>query len=116
MQLRVKRPRQVTTGRTQSYRVILTLTPEDPQEDVALFVCVNDVGSTQFDRVVDPLELRGITTTPTAETFRTSELDLLLPGKDLADALILEVVADLQRFVHVPPGGVQLLSGATVLP
>lgn len=115
MRLSVKRPSQVTTGRTQSYRVILTLTSEDPQEDVALFVCVNDGVSPQFDRVADPLELRGITTTPTATTFRTHQLDLLLPGKELADALILAVVGDLQGITQPAPAGMQQLSGATVI-
>ncbi len=116
MLLNVRRPKVVTTGRTQSYRVILTLTSEDPQEDVALFVCVNDGVSPQFDRVVGALELRQVTTTPTATEFRTHELDLLLAGQPLAEALILEVVADLQALVRVPPGGINLLSGATVIP
>lgn len=116
MQLAVKRPRQVTLGRTQSYRVILTLTSADPQEDVALFVCVNDGVSGQFDRIADPLELKDITTTPTAATYRTAQLDLKLYSKDLADALIAEVVEDLKR-AYVPlPTGVQVLSGATVFP
>jgi hypothetical protein len=115
MLLEVRRPRIVTTGRTQSYRVILTLSSADPQEDVALFVCVNDGVTPQFDRIAEPQELRLITTTPTAPTFRTAQLDLLMYSKDLADALIAEVVADLQL---QPAGvsGVQVLSGATELP
>jgi len=115
MLLSVGRPRQVTLGRTQSYRVILTLTSANPQEDVALFVCVNDGVTPQFDRIAEPSELSSITTTPTAETFRTAQLDLLMYSKDLADALIAEVVADLQL---QPAGvsGVQVLSGATVFP
>lgn len=117
MQLAVRRPRQVTTGRTQSYRVILTLSSNDPQEDVALFVCTNDGVSPQFDRIADPLELKDITTTPTAATFRTAQLDLYVFSKDLADAMILAIVDDLNAFYgSTPPVGTVLLSGATELP
>lgn len=116
MQLSVKRPRQVTTGRTQSYRVILTLSSSDPQEDVALFVCVNDGVSGQFDRIADPLELKSITTTPTAPTFRTAQLDLYAYSEGLADAMIIEIVSDLNTFYNArAPLGTISLSGATEL-
>lgn len=116
MQLKVRRPRQVTTGRTQSYRVILTLTSDRVDEDVALFVCVNEDTIPQFDHIAETWELPVVTTKTTAETFRASEIDLLLASKDLAEALILEVVADLQRPATAALTGTQVLSGATVLP
>lgn len=116
MQLKVQRPRQVTTGRTQSYRVVLTLTSDKPDEDVALFVCVNEGAIPQFDHIAEAWELPVVTTTVTAETFRTSQVDLLLASKDLADALILEVVGDLQRPATAALTGTQVLSGATVIP
>lgn len=111
--LNVKRPADVSLGKTQSYRIGLVITG---LVDPAMFVCTSADGVINFDHVATATEMLTVTTDPTKTPYRTAALDLYLPAKSLADELILAVVADLQAFVDAPvtPPTSTYLSGASI--
>lgn len=113
--LQVTRPNGYTTGRTQSYRVVLSVSgtlqyskPESGTQDryvldQNVFVVLLDGAASipHFDRIALPAEFATLTTTPGASgtEYRTSTVDLYLPSKALADQLVTAVVQDIQELL-----------------
>lgn len=130
--LQVTRPQGYTTGRTQSYRLILsvdgTLDYSPPDNggqhryvlDKHVFVVLRD-GPAQvphLDHVALPVEFSTISTTQgtPGSFYRASLVDLYLPNKALADQVVTAVVQDIQdllthkygrRFTYKLDGGDQ---------
>jgi hypothetical protein len=115
MLLEVRRPKVVTVGRTQSYRVVLRVVPEG-QEDPAVLLCSREGPIRHFERVIEPWELRSVTTNADSPVYRASQVDLIVAAKGLADAIIGALQGDLSEYKKSAalPGGKISLSGATV--
>lgn len=130
--LQVTRPQGYTTGRTQSYRLILSVdgtlqysAPDNGGQerytlDKNVFVVLRegDTPIPHFSRVALPVEFSSIPTTPGLPNteYRASTVDLYLPSKALADQVVTAVVQDIQdlltrkygrRFTYKLDGGDQ---------
>jgi len=116
MLLEVRRPRIVTTGRTQSYRVGLRIVPETPGEDVSLFVCTREGSILNFERIAEISELRTIPLDTSKPEYRTDTVDLFVAAQGIADNMITAIQADLQAFLGASAfvQGPRILSGASV--
>ena len=116
MLLEVRRPRIVTTGRTQSYRVGLRIVAEIPGEEVALFVCTRDGSIRNFERIAEVDELRTIPMDPAKPEYRTDTVDLYVAAQGLADNMITAIQGDLRDFTGASAfvQGPRVLSGASV--
>lgn len=116
IQLQIRRPREVTLGRTQSYRMGILALPI-PGGDNAVFVCSRDAnGIHDFERVATPDDIRSVSTDTGGWTYRTSTLDLWVASEGLANDMLEHIVSDIQDLLksHEAPSGTIQLSGASV--
>lgn len=116
LNLRIRRPRQVTLGRTQSYRMQIIAQPGGavPAE---IFVCSKEAcGVLQFERVADLSDIAGIPVDPSKPLWRTASLDLYVASEPLADEMLDAMIGDIKALLDEGsiPTGVQDLSGASI--
>lgn len=130
LSLQIIRPESYVPLRFQAYRLVMRCSwsevdassssgDGDPTTTISpeVFVCSREAcGTENFERVALPADFVDLGVDATAPIWRTSRLDLWLPTKDLADALIQAVVADVQAVVELQWGRRALIvvSGASV--